>query len=358
MVEEMLHPGVVRVAHRRRTVRPPLVVPQLLATPVGDVEGRIGQDVVGPQVGVAIVAEAVAVLNLALDAPDCQVHPSHAPCRVVRLLPVDGDVATGPAAVAVAGGVCADELHRLDEHARRAAAGVVHAALVGLQHFHQEPHDRARGVELAPLTALCQCELLQEVLVDVAQHVRGACLFPAHFDVANEVDDLTQASLIQCRSGVVLGKHVVEHRVVPLDGGHGVVHQSADGGLAGLTLQILPPGLRRHPEDVLGTILVGMFRVRSLVTLGLKPCMGLFKSVGDVLQEDQTKDDVLVLGGVHAASQGVGHLPELGPVVGDAFAGPQCGPILRTSSPALCCGHCSTLVRSMCPRTVRAYDHR
>jgi hypothetical protein len=36
------------------------------------------------------------------------------------------------------------------------------------------------------------------------------------------------------------------------------------------------------------------------------------KGVGDVLEEDQAEDDVLVLGGVHAAAEGVGHLPELG----------------------------------------------
>ena len=38
----------------------------------------------------------------------------------------------------------------------------------------------------------------------------------------------------------------------------------------------------------------------------------LLEGVGDVLEEDQAEDDVLVLGGVHAAAQRVGHLPELG----------------------------------------------
>jgi len=61
--------------------------------------------------------EAVPMLDLARDAPDREVHTGHPPGRVVRLLPVDGDVPGGPAAVAVAGGVGADELDRLDEHA-------------------------------------------------------------------------------------------------------------------------------------------------------------------------------------------------------------------------------------------------
>ena len=38
----------------------------------------------------------------------------------------------------------------------------------------------------------------------------------------------------------------------------------------------------------------------------------LLEGVGDVLEEDQAEDDVLVFGGVHAAAQRVGHLPELG----------------------------------------------
>ena len=37
--------------------------------------------------------------------------------------------------------------------------------------------------------------------------------------------------------------------------------------------------------------------------------MALLEGVGDVLEEDQTEHDVLVLGGVQAAAQGVGHAP-------------------------------------------------
>jgi len=41
-------------------------------------------------------------------------------------------------------------------------------------------------------------------------------------------------------------------------------------------------------------------------------CALLLEGVGDVLQEQEAQADVLVLGSVHAAAQGVGHLPELG----------------------------------------------
>src|SRR2546422_6131014 len=45
--------------------------------------------------------------------------------------------------------------------------------------------------------------------------------------------------------------------------------------------------------------------------LGEELVMLLLEGVGDVLEEEQAEHDVLVLGGVHAAAEGVGHLPQL-----------------------------------------------
>jgi hypothetical protein len=39
--------------------------------------------------------------------------------------------------------------------------------------------------------------------------------------------------------------------------------------------------------------------------------MLLFESIRDVLQKDQTQDNMLVLGSIHAAAQRIGHLPQL-----------------------------------------------
>ena len=118
--------------------------------------------------------------------------------------------------------------------------------------------------------------------------------------------------LVERGAGVVLGQHALERRVVALDAGHRVVDELADGGLAGLRLQVRPARLGRHPEDVLGAVLVGVLGVGALRLLGHELRVLLLEGVGDVLEEDQAEDDVLVLGGVHAAAQRVGHLPELG----------------------------------------------
>ena len=77
-MQEVLDPGEVGVASRRVAVAPALVALQSLAAPVGDVEGRIGEDVVGAQVGVAVVVEYVAVSDLAFDAADGEFH--RGPC--------------------------------------------------------------------------------------------------------------------------------------------------------------------------------------------------------------------------------------------------------------------------------------
>ena len=61
-----------------------------------------------------------------------------------------------------------------------------------------------------------------------------------------------------------------------------------------------------------GAVLVRVLGVGALRLLGLELGVLLLEGVGDVLEEDQAEDDVLVLGGVHAAAERVGHLPELG----------------------------------------------
>src|SRR5438132_220053 len=102
--------------------------------------------------------------EIGLDPTNRQVHLGQLPRRRVRLLTEDRDVAD-PAAVLT------DELLALDEHPARAAAWVVHAPLVGLDHLDQQPDNASGRVELAPLLSLGARELAQEVLVRSPQDV-------------------------------------------------------------------------------------------------------------------------------------------------------------------------------------------
>ena len=108
-----------------------------------------------------------------------------------------------------------------------------------------------------------------------------------------------------------MGSTSLRGGVVALDCGHGVVDDGADCGLVGLGLQDGPAGVGRHPEDVLGDVLVAVLG-GFFTPLVEYDRVAFLESVGDVLEEDEAEDDVLVLGGVHAAAEGVGHAPELG----------------------------------------------
>ena len=222
-------------------------------------------------------------------------------------------------AVSVAAGVRADERDRLHEHPRRAAARVVDPAAVRPQHLDQHLDDAARRVELAALLALRAGELRQEVLVDPAEHVAGTRVRVADLDVADEVDQLAEPPLVERLPGVVPREHVLERRIVALNGGHRLIDGQADSRLPRLRPQMRPTSLRRHPEDVLGDVFVPVLG-RVLAPLGEHGLAAFLEGVGDVLEEDQPEDDVLVLGGVHRAAQRVGHRPQLGLITGRGAA--------------------------------------
>jgi hypothetical protein len=74
----------------------------------------------------------------------------------------------------------------------------------------------------------------------------------------------------------------------------------------------LRPSRRRDPEDAGGAVLVRVFRIGAGLSVGFELGVLGFEGVGDVLEEDQAEDDVLVLGGVHVVAQRVGGFPELG----------------------------------------------
>jgi hypothetical protein len=168
VVEHVLQPGVVGVALGRVAVNPAGVALQAAVPPVADVERRVGEDEVGPQVRVLVAGEGVGGLfaQVEVDAADGEVHRRQPPGGGVGFLPVDGHVAQlAPVGL--------DEFFGLHEHAAGAAAGVVHLAVVGGEHGDQGLDDAGGGVELAALLALGAGELAEEVFVHLAQHVAG-----------------------------------------------------------------------------------------------------------------------------------------------------------------------------------------
>jgi len=189
-------------------------------------------------------------------------------------------------------------------------------------------------VELAALLALGARELGEEVLVDAAERVLGAVGRSAERGVAHEVDELTQALLVETGPCIVLGQHALERGVVALDRGHCVVDERADRGLRRARLQMRPAGLPGHPEDARGAVLVRVLGVGARGAVGLELRVLGLEGVTDVLEEDQAQDDVLVLGRVHVVAQRVGGLPELG--LEAAAGGGRFAPGARGSPRAAC----------------------
>ncbi len=88
----------------------------------------------------------------------------------------------------------------------------------------------------------------------------------------------------------------------------------ADGGLLGAGLEVGPAGLGGHPEDVLGLVFVRVLGIGAgVVALAGDELGAVFlEGVGDVFEEDEAEDDVLVFRRVHVVAELVGGEPELG----------------------------------------------
>jgi hypothetical protein len=199
-----------------------------------------------------VEAAFVVPADVGVDATHREVHFAQPPSRVIRLLPVDGDVTDAPA-------VAFDKLFRLHKHAARAAAGVVDSALVRLQHLDEHSHHRAWRVELAAALSFRTCEAAEEVFVYAAKDVLRLVVRLAHCDTGDQVDKLADHHLVERWAVVVLWQHPLEAGVVRLDRSHRVVDQLTNRRLLCVRLQMRPARLLRHPEHVFGEVFVRVF---------------------------------------------------------------------------------------------------
>ena len=150
----------------------------------------------------------------------------------------------------------------------------------------------------------------EEILIDAAEQVHRAVVSSSspQADGRDQVDQLTESLLVEAGAGVVLGQHALEPRVVALDGDHRIVDDLADRRLLGAGLEMRPAGSFGHPEDVLRFVFVRVFGIRALVVAlaGDEFSAVLLERVGDVLEEDEAEDDVLVFRRVHVVAELVG----------------------------------------------------
>lgn len=151
--------------------------------------------------------------------------------------------------------------------------------------------------------------MAKEVLIDAAENVAASVLSPRQSDCADQVDEFSESPLIDRWPCVVLGKNAFQARVVALDGIHRRIESLADRLESGGRLNLRPARLRWHPEDVLSDVLVAVLPIGA--GNGRESRVPLVKCVGNVLEEDQSERNVLVLGSVEVATHLVGRLPQL-----------------------------------------------
>src|SRR5205823_4155385 len=88
--------------------------------------------------------------------------------------------------------------------------------------------------------------------------------------------------------------------------------QRANGGLRSARLQVLPARFLRDPEDAGGAVFIAIFGVSALLLLGRELGVLGLEGVGDVLEENQAENDVLVFRRIHVVAQRIGGSPKLG----------------------------------------------
>ena len=84
--------------------------------------------------------------------------------------------------------------------------------------------------------------------------------------------------------------------------------------MLGGSLEVGPAGIGRHPEDIFSFVFIGVFGIGpGVVAFPGKELGAVFlEGVGDVFEEDEAEDHVLVFRRVHVVPQLVGGEPELG----------------------------------------------
>lgn len=252
---------------------------------------------------------------------DGEVHLGHPPGAFVEFLTVDGD----GGAVFVVG---VEKLLGLDEHATGSTAGIIDPSTGRLEDFDKHADDAGRGVELATAFSFRTGEFFQEVLVNLAEKIAGSTRsLSGELGGVEQVNQLTKAALIDVVAVEDTRQRACQGGVRSHDLVHGCVDELTDAlrclavhGMQalGVIRQVLPAGMFRHPEHPVACVFVDVIdehadllfshAVRSKFLVDLGATLG--ESVGDVLEEHQSKDDVLVLGGVHGTTEFIGGLPE------------------------------------------------
>ena len=224
------------------------------------------------------VAEGVAAKDVeVVGAMEEEVHLGHGGVDHILLLAEDGAAALA---------VVLHVVHRLHEHAARAASGVIYRlAGLGVEDADKQRHDGTGSVELARLGFGEVGKLLEQHLVGVAHEVGVVVL----------VAQGAGAQMLYKAAQEVVAEHIL---VAPLGGGEHAQHAVERVGVGQLYLahgvddgaaEVLVAVAYVLPVAALGddeTVLLGEEGILHIALLETKQPLRLLQGVGSLLVED------------------------------------------------------------------------
>ncbi|MNR01329.1 hypothetical protein D3C85_1171300 [compost metagenome] len=165
---------------------------------------------------VIVTVDVTAVAYLAFQPVHCQVEAAQSASFIGFFDAADGEFCGGVFLM------FGHKARRLYEHTARPAGGVKNTAVKGFNHFGEQAHDAARGIELATALALAHGESTEEVFVNAA---KGVVVEGGRY-----LGDLLQQLLEQGAGEQVigLGQHASELGIMLLDLTHSGVDSTAD----------------------------------------------------------------------------------------------------------------------------------
>ena len=234
-----------------------------------------------------IVAEGVAptVAEVCFQTTNGKVHVRHLPGVGVELLTIDSDITQ----VAL---MLLNELGTLHKHTTGATGRVIDTTLEGLKHFYDSADNAGRGVEFTTRRLGFSRKVLQAVFIHAAEEVDAFALC-MHIHVVEDFNDLAQADLVNLRTGVVVGHHLLQAGILTANLFKGMVDDLSYLRAMRLAGYDIPSSILWHPENMLCGVFIAVFL--EAVAFVNKFFVTLLETIADIFKEDETQHHILIL---------------------------------------------------------------
>ena len=201
-----------------------------------------------------VIEESVRLIRteVCINATDRHIHFCHFPSVGIGLLTVNRNASTVSA-------MSLKEFHALYEHTPRATTRVIYTAVIErFQNCNDSLNDTGRRIELAAFNTFISSELCNTVFVSSAQKI-FAFFRIRHIHVCEQVNNITQNSLIQIRTCVILRKYIFQRFVFCFDCSHCIVNDSSNLRSMSRRCDSCPSCFFRNEENIFAQVFITIF---------------------------------------------------------------------------------------------------